>query len=138
MFWIRCQCLNYGSFSLCCLEAIKVTSSEVEKLLDFHVSASLGGSLDNVHTLCKGFIVAYVCDEILKYDVGITLGGGYEESDVNSDDVDTFTTEYTTTWSYTTSDDPLRAGRNSDVIGKLTRATGLSDCVVTTNLTPLQ
>lgn len=98
--------------------AVKVTSTEIETISDFEFHASLGGSLDNVHSLCLGFIVAYQCNEVLKYDVGVTLGGGYEESDVDKHDEDTYTSEYTTTWSYTTSDDPLRAGRNSDIFGK--------------------
>ncbi|CAB9519117.1 Cupin superfamily protein [Seminavis robusta] len=95
--------------------SIKVKSSTVERVKDttFHYDRSIGG--EHEYSMCAGF-GAMACKDVLEIEGGFETGLGVEASTVQQDDEDSYTSEFTTTWSYATSDDPVLAGRKSDVI----------------------
>ncbi|CAB9525330.1 Cupin superfamily protein [Seminavis robusta] len=95
--------------------SVKVKSSTVERVKDttFHFDRSIGGEAEL--SMCAGF-GAMACKDVLEIEGEFDVGLGLDSSTVQQDDEDSYTSEFTTTWSYATSDDPVMAGRKSDVI----------------------
>ncbi|CAB9504895.1 Cupin superfamily protein [Seminavis robusta] len=94
---------------------MRVKSAEFERLEDVSHNSRLHIGADIEAGGCFGFGVS-VCTKNFAVS-GDGLGGGFDSDDVtyHMHKEDALTAEYTTTWSYTTSDDPMLAGRKSDV-----------------------
>ncbi|CAB9518222.1 Cupin superfamily protein [Seminavis robusta] len=94
---------------------MRVKSAEHEKLEDLSHNSRLHIGADIDQGSCAGFGLS-ICLKSFSLS-GDGLGGGFDSEDVTYQEhkEEVFTAEYTTTWSYTTSDDPMLAGRKSDV-----------------------
>lgn len=100
---------------VCCL-AIRVTSEdyEVVKYVGGDAAPLVGYEAEGDAILGTPFGGANI--KITKADGQLFIGGGGEKHTVKQHKEDVKTVAYTTTWSYTTSDDPELAGRLSDVL----------------------
>ncbi|CAB9521505.1 Cupin superfamily protein [Seminavis robusta] len=94
---------------------MRVKSAEFERLEDLSHNSRLHIGADIDAESCAGFGIEFCLKTFSMSGDGI--GGGFDTDDVTYQmhREDVFTAEYTTTWSYTTSDDPMLAGRKSDV-----------------------
>ncbi|CAB9509704.1 Cupin superfamily protein [Seminavis robusta] len=94
---------------------MRVKSAEFERLEDLSHNSRLHIGADIDAESCAGFGIE-ICLKTFSLS-GDGIGGGLDSDDVTYQmhREDVFTAEYTTTWSYATSDDPMLAGRKSDV-----------------------
>lgn len=94
---------------------VEVTSSSVERVLDtehnFKYNVGFKGDID----FCAG-LGAMACKAVFETEVKGNIGGEVTGKTKVTQNEDSYTSEFTTTWSYSTSDNPMKAGRSSDVI----------------------
>jgi hypothetical protein len=98
------------------LTAISVSSSEIEVLLARSITFGGEGGLDTDSSLVIAPLGFGSSTVITQGEAKVGAQATFEAEMSPHHQVDTHTAEFTTTWTYTTSDDPLLAGRASDVL----------------------
>ncbi|CAB9515004.1 Cupin superfamily protein [Seminavis robusta] len=94
---------------------MRVRSAEYEKLSDVYHTSRLHLGADIDAGSCAGLGLQFCFKTFAVSGDGLAGGMDSDDIDYKYHNEHMFTSEYTTTWSYTTSDDPMLAGQNSDV-----------------------
>jgi hypothetical protein len=98
---------------------IAVTTENMQVMSGFDAGVDLGVTFANKVSGCAGGgfgVLFLVCSKLQESNTNVGGGASGGADFVAIDKTDTYTGKYTTTWSYTTSDDPLHAGRLSDTM----------------------
>jgi hypothetical protein len=98
---------------------IAVTMENTKVMAGFNVGLNAAITGGQSLEVCSGggfgvMLLACLAVQESAFKLDATLDGGADF--MSTDTTDTYTGKYTTTWSYTTSDDPLLAGRSSDTM----------------------